>query len=834
MQHSMQVSASAAPPSPSTLSPILARTLSPVFEKFSRLIRRRTAKRCAKVNASSPKSSSSESQQSPTTPLSPTSSPPSFGTPDTVLSAGQQSATASATMPHSKSTEVGGRGIVPQIDAPRGASRHVEILCKGVTVDVPITNDTTVRQVLEELQSAGQPINPDTAVITEQYSRLGIERRLRREERIRDVLSSWGTEKDNALVLSSDIRPTDRELDLSSVAKRDEPHEGFVVYMYFLRGPHKWSKRYIHLYESGQMSSSKKEKPRNGDKDLVNICHLSDYDIYTPTEAQMRKVLKPPKRYCYAIKSQQKATTFENTSNYVLFFSTDDGSTAQKFRSRVQAWRGRYLANKLELHKKKEEKSPQIISASHQPRRVSRDVGRGNNGYSSRVSMDGPNGTNEPLVDVRRMNKPLDDWTSVDKSIATTEIVAPKPMPATQAALIEANAAAFAANGLLGNAYEERRQQARKEEKMAAQAQYDGTSPVLPFSEGPTLLNQKATLQIAPPTSPKADYAPRAERQPSQQMMPQQMIPQQQVLPSKTGGWFPSAAEHSAQQRAIPNPPQQTIPIGRRPSVSSRMPARAMSVSQHRGGGYGGSVVDHHRRSIQPQPLVDLTPEFVEAPQWSREGRGRGVRAPEGSKLVDLATGPLMVPGRNLPDSPPKALIHRREVPVVPAQTLLQQQESKVQQGVRPTTSNGAAGLGRRGTVKSTGMGGGTIGGTRPGTSGSYGQVQGGLIGGESNLNGRTRGVSMGFGGGAVGAGGAGGVGGEWNDRSQGGQQYSGVESWVKQQRVSRSRGMSVNVGGGGGGGGGAGPIPIPGAEERRGALKVVGGRGRNGSMMSQ
>ena len=38
------------------------------------------------------------------------------------------------------------------------------------------------------------------------------------------------------------------------------------------------------------------------------------------------------------------------------------------------------------------------------------------------------------------------------------------------------------------------------------------------------------------------------------------------------------------------------------------------------------------RRTSSPtKPLVDLTPKFVEAPQWSREGKGHGVAAPRGA-----------------------------------------------------------------------------------------------------------------------------------------------------------------------------------------------------------
>ena len=47
------------------------------------------------------------------------------------------------------------------------------------------------------------------------------------------------------------------------------------------------------------------------------------------------------------------------------------------------------------------------------------------------------------------------------------------------------------------------------------------------------------------------------------------------------------------------------------------------------------------RAGTATRPLVDLTPQFKEAPQWSKEGKGHGVAAPKGVPLVEAATGPL-------------------------------------------------------------------------------------------------------------------------------------------------------------------------------------------------
>lgn len=65
------------------------------------------------------------------------------------------------------------------------------------------------------------------------------------------------------------------------------------------------------------------------------------------------------------------------------------------------------------------------------------------------------------------------------------------------------------------------------------------------------------------------------------------------------------------------------------------------------------------RRTSSPtKPLVDLTPKFVEAPQWSREGKGHGVAAPLGVPLVEAATGP---PGTQVEGTGAVGVLFRRE-----------------------------------------------------------------------------------------------------------------------------------------------------------------------------
>ncbi len=103
--------------------------------------------------------------------------------------------------------------------------------------------------------------------------------------------------------------------------------------------------------------------------------------------------------------------------------------------------------------------------------------------------------------------------------------------------------------------------------------------------------------------------------------------------------------EHTARQRS------QSLRDAARPSTSSGAPSAHHEKSSR------------SRRAVRPpphHPLVNLTPKFQEAPQWSTEGRGRAVRAPPGVALVDLATGPPVAPGGSrFLEVPPRNLIRR-------------------------------------------------------------------------------------------------------------------------------------------------------------------------------
>ncbi|KAI2466539.1 hypothetical protein F4781DRAFT_405521 [Annulohypoxylon bovei var. microspora] len=563
--------------------------------------------------------------------------------------------------------EPGGRGVVPQTDAPQSAinagDRNVAVRYRQHTLSLEVTPETTTDDIIEETSNmiGSSEISPSNCIVVETYSVLGLERRLRRYEAIRDVMNSWDQDTQNQLIVKvSESEEQDWELDINSVPSRREPPQGFQLYMYHSNRPGKWNKRWITLLGNGQLVSAKKPNANSTDKDTTGLCHLSDYDIYTPTESQMRRNIKPPKRYCFAVKSQQKTTVFMNTENYVQYFSTEDPKIAAQFREKVQSWRSWCLVDRRPVApktsrkisiKKTDDKPPQIMlpAISQTPKKSANVASM--NGHRLRVSVDETPysiGQFEPLLDMKRFDKRLSHFGQDFLPPVPNVSTMPKEIPAhhlhsakkeakedkrEQKLIDRIHSAAddgFTGNGLLGEGYEERRQaHAETDRPDRGRRRSRGAG----FTEGPSHLNRKSE----PETPGQKPESP---------------------------SWFPSALEHSARKHSVGPPSNRpstsagvmhTHSHTRRPSFnsSSRPPPPPLPLSgkppthEHPNPLTSQPIgLSHSNRREKPKPLVNLETTFKEAPQWAKGKQGHGVKAPEGMMhLVDL-----IVPNPNEPN----------------------------------------------------------------------------------------------------------------------------------------------------------------------------------------
>lgn len=231
------------------------------------------------------------------------------------------------------------------VDAPVSAvnagERRVEVRCDKSKITLPVTPSTTVKDLLYSASiTMSQPINPRTSVLVETYYPLGLERPLRRYERIRDVMNSWDSDTQNYLM----ILPQSESAAVG-IEQRDAPQEQpshITVNLYHSQKPGKWEKHWMILRDDGQVTASTKQNDGNA----ANAFHMSDFDVYMPSKKQMKK-LKPPKKICFAIKSQQRSIMFESTENFVHFFATNDKRIADQWYHAVQTWRSWYLTSVL-------------------------------------------------------------------------------------------------------------------------------------------------------------------------------------------------------------------------------------------------------------------------------------------------------------------------------------------------------------------------------------------------------------------------------------------------------------------------------------------------------
>ena len=248
--------------------------------------------------------------------------------------------TISAPMPV-EPTEV---TIKPAFDAPVSAvnagERRVRVHLDQTSLSIPVTPSTTPLDILREAGTQlSMSIDATANILLESFKQLGLERPLRRYERVRDVMNSWDNDSQNSLnIVPSPTGGSDDDLDLKSV-KRSQPGDT-SVHIYHSNAPGSWDKRWINLHTDGQVSMTKKDG-----KETSNICHVSDFDIYVPTKRQMAKKVKPPKKYCFAVKSQQKLAMFLTTENFVHFFAAGDRELAMTWYKAVQEWRSWYLVN---------------------------------------------------------------------------------------------------------------------------------------------------------------------------------------------------------------------------------------------------------------------------------------------------------------------------------------------------------------------------------------------------------------------------------------------------------------------------------------------------------
>lgn len=517
------------------------------------------------------------------------------------------------------------------IDAPVSAinagDRHVLVQCGKSNALFPITPTTTPTDIIKSAATCmSERIDVKSALLLESFTSVGVQRPLRRYEHVRDVMNSWDYDKQNHLILIDPSTGTlEVELTLAGVPKAEPKEQSW--YLSYSQKVGKWDKRWVTLRSNGQIICQKDlEKP----KDIVNVCHLSDFDIYTPTPEKLRKKIRAPKKYCSAIKSQQKTKMFESEEDFVHFFSTGDKATAEGFYKAVQGWRSWYLVHVLG-EGQKEKAKPAANTSELRDRSTSNDYSKTHRAQES-VGSHYQLGSFKPLMDVGQFDR-------TGQEVDTNE-------PGSSGGFVKS------ANQFDVNVSPERRTSTRKRHQppplsLNNRAQLAEDEPLANLNRsGSVTKRRSSTEQRRPDPSEFKDtsllgrsYSQRRKENADRDAQRQEAFTSGPNL--LNGGLSPREAEFG---QTLAGDGLRRQPSSRGHTSSGEVKRVKSTRDSGRAGGHArGSSMDLDRsasRRQKPKPLVDLTPQYREPPQHSKKGKGFNPTAVGAGGLIENATSP--------------------------------------------------------------------------------------------------------------------------------------------------------------------------------------------------
>ena len=478
----------------------------------------------------------------------------------------------------------GGGGIVPLNDAPvsgvKGADRRVRIEFGKSSITLPVNLTTSALQLIRSASTVmSEDFDPRAAVLNELHTMQGVRRPLRMYEHVRDVMNSWESDLQHSLVIERSDMGSDNELYFSFAPKQEPQTQSW--WLYYAHKPGKWDERWVTVRSDGQVTTAKSESG----KELANTCHLSDFDIYVPIEKQKKRG-KTSKKIVFAIKSQEKSSMFLNKANFIHFFYTSDKNAADTFFRTIQAWRSYYLVNKMgqgPASKGEQKGNGEVLKDKLHARNRSAD---------SHYLL----GTFDNLdLDFSSYNKP-------------PELL---PQPATM-----------------------RRSDSFNEDRPLGTFGF-----VLPSAQEHSRLihtkkmSQRKERTYYPPTAFKtphdSGFGSNSNHRPN---------PSWNSQSSDNGAFSPNGllgATYEQRQQDMQRT-SQDVGLQRGHSVRSSRSQRRNSfdsASLHRSGSM-------NRQLQMPKPLVDLTPQYKEPPQFQKKGKGYRPDQLGPGGLIDSATSP--------------------------------------------------------------------------------------------------------------------------------------------------------------------------------------------------
>lgn len=561
------------------------------------------------------------------------------------------SGAANATIPRQRDSHgellpirPGGGGIVPGTDAPVSAVNagdRMALVEFGKSKRVfPVTPTTTSLDIVKSAAICmSEKIDVKSAVLLEYFSTVGVQRPLRRYEYVRNVMNSWDSDKQNNLILvdpgSGHVEP---ELTMSGVPQQKPEEQSW--YLFYSQKMGKWDKRFVTLRPDGQIVH---QKDADKVKDVANMCHLSDFDIYIPTPDKLKKKIKPPKKLCYAIKSQQKSSMFETTENFVHFFATGDKPTAESFHKAIQRWRSWYLVNVLGEGKKEKPAAP---AAQRNDRHVSNDNAKTHRVQDS-VGSHYQLGSFKPLIDMEVFEKPKPETSRSNEETTFTKSanqfdVNVSPERRTSTARRKHPPVALHKVQLKDDEPLSNLQRGGSVSKrtVAAERQLKDNEPLANFQRSGSI-NKRSTAAERRAESSEFKHTGLLGRQYSQRRKDYEEKEARPEDPWTAGPNLLNGLNGRDEGAAA------GVGVRRQTSTRRQGEVKRSGSTRDRERGHRSNDASGLQRAEsvsrqKPKPLVDLTPEYREAPQFSKKALGKGF-VPEstgGGGLIDSATSP--------------------------------------------------------------------------------------------------------------------------------------------------------------------------------------------------
>lgn len=491
------------------------------------------------------------------------------------------------------------------------------------SISIAVTPETTSIDIIQSTADIlKKEFTPLSSTLFESFTSLGLRRRIRKYERIRDVMNSWDRDTQNSLIIELACEKDETDL-VARFASNEAPFD-MTLSMYHSQKPGKWNKRYLTLLSSGQMFISKHACAKLTDKDSQNICHLSDFDIYSTISQETLNDLDPPGRKCYAIKSQQKITMFLSSENFLHYFSTVDDDIGEKFYTTVQCWRSWFLVNQLGKGNSvlQQHKTPIPGEGRSDSHTLKQDKQIPDQNSHSSCSP-------KPLLDTFHSKIETRDKasSSIDTLLENRQLHDSRYQINLRQYSAKSNHASsneneeFPSSSLLGRTYSERKHQLENKERKRGET--------LPSNQKNSTQNQRCLLDF---TSPPTEPPQWSRRGKGHGVQPVEGIPLVEIATSNfQPSYYNSGLNESSNRKRSETGP--------------------------------GRIGDNTQNQ---RCLLDFTSTPQEPRQWSRSGQGHGVRPAGGVPLVNIATsGSLKSPNIYCSITPKPGFSKRAEGPFV-------------------------------------------------------------------------------------------------------------------------------------------------------------------------